>query len=97
MLHACFVSILTCFMCTFIQYLAISGTDLLTRCRSASSYFLLFLYFRKVTYEIFPELDQTKAKVSNIPEDSGSQKETRGGGLSGGQTLPRRGQTLARA
>src|SRR3954454_3012112 len=74
MLHACFVSIPTCFMCTFIQYLSFSGTNLLTRCRSASSCFLLFLYFRKVTYVIFSELDQTKAKVPNIPEDSGSQK-----------------------
>src|SRR3954464_4376784 len=74
MLHACFVSILTCFMCTFIQYLAFSGTNLMIRYRSASSCFLLFLYFRKVTYEIFSELNQTKAKVPNIPKDSGSQK-----------------------
>src|SRR3954467_14724037 len=74
MLHACFVYDPTCFMCIFIQYLAFSGTNLFTRCHSASSCFLLFLYFRKVTYEIFSELDQTKAKVPNIPEDSGSQK-----------------------
>src|SRR3954467_14386616 len=74
MLHACFVYDPTCFMCIFIQYLAFSGTNLLTRCRSACSCFLLFLYFRKFTYEIFSELDQTKAKVPNIPEDSGSQK-----------------------
>src|SRR3954451_19965804 len=79
MLHACFVSIPTCFMCTFIQYLAFSGTNLLTSFRSARSCFLLSLYFRKVTYEIFSELDQTKAKVPNIPEDSGSQKEIWGG------------------
>src|SRR4051812_27581184 len=96
MLHACFVYIPTCFMCTLIQYLAFSRTNLLTRCHSASSCFLLFLYFRKVTYEIFSELDQTKAKVPNIPKDSGSQKETRGR-LPGGQTPPRRGPTLARA
>jgi hypothetical protein len=30
------------------------------------SYFLLFLYFRKVTQEIFSELDETKAKHSEI-------------------------------
>jgi hypothetical protein len=29
-------------------------------------YFLLFLYFRKVTQEIFSELDETKAKHSDI-------------------------------
>ena len=76
MIHTCFVYDHTCFMCIFIQYLAFSGTNLLTRCRSASSCFLLFLYFRKFTYEIFSELDQTKAKVPNIPEDSGGQKDT---------------------
>src|SRR4051812_15710886 len=47
MLHACFVSIPTCFMCTFIHFLAFSGTNILTRCRSASSCFLPVLYFRK--------------------------------------------------
>jgi hypothetical protein len=29
-------------------------------------YFLLFLYFRKVTQEIFSELDETKAKYPEI-------------------------------
>jgi hypothetical protein len=29
-------------------------------------YFLLFLYFRKVTQEIFSELDETKAKCLGI-------------------------------
>jgi hypothetical protein len=38
------------------------GTNLLTRYHSASSYFLLFLCFRKVTHEIFSELDETKAE-----------------------------------
>jgi hypothetical protein len=31
-------------------------------------YFLLFLYFRKVTQEIFSELDETKAKHPNISQ-----------------------------
>ena len=35
------------------------GTNLLTRCRSASSCFLLFLYSRKASLEIFSELDET--------------------------------------
>jgi hypothetical protein len=30
------------------------------------SYFLLFFYFRKVTQEIFSELDETKAKYPEI-------------------------------
>ena len=49
-------------MCIFIQYLAFSRTNLLTRCHSASSCFLLFLYFIKVVLEIFSELDETKAE-----------------------------------
>jgi hypothetical protein len=44
-------------------FYAFSGTNLLIRCHSASSYFLLFLCFRKVTQKIFSELDETKAKV----------------------------------
>src|SRR3954453_16363258 len=47
-------------MCIFIQYLAFSGTSLLTRCHSASCCFLLFLCFRKVVQEIFSELHGTK-------------------------------------
>jgi hypothetical protein len=35
----------------------------LKRCQRASSCFLLFLCFRKVTQEIFSELDETKAEV----------------------------------
>jgi hypothetical protein len=42
---------------------AFSGTNLLTRWHSASTCFLLFLYFKKVIREIFSELDETKAKV----------------------------------
>jgi hypothetical protein len=54
-----------CFMfCLhFVAFYAFSGTNLLTRCHSASSYFLLFLRFRKVTQEIFLELDETKDEV----------------------------------
>src|SRR3954470_10448495 len=68
MLHACFVYDPTCFMCLFIQYLAFSGTNLLTRCHSASSCFLLFLYFRKVVQEIFSELNGTNGQYLIIYE-----------------------------
>src|SRR4051794_28454467 len=47
MLHACFVSISTCFLCTSIHFFSISGTNLFTRCHSASSCFLLFFVFQK--------------------------------------------------
>jgi hypothetical protein len=63
MLHTCFTPIALCFVYTSWRFYAFSGTNLLTRCQSASSCFLLFLCFRKVTQEIFSELDETKAKV----------------------------------
>src|SRR5215207_11190616 len=43
MFHATFMTILTCFIHTLHHYYAFSGTNLLTRCRSASCCFLMFL------------------------------------------------------
>jgi hypothetical protein len=63
MLHACFTPITLCFIYTSWHFYAFSGTNLLTRCHSASSYFLLFLCFRKVTQEILSELDEIKVEV----------------------------------
>jgi hypothetical protein len=51
------------FCYTSWHFYAFSETNLLTRCHSASSLFLLFLCFRKATQEIFSELDETKAEV----------------------------------
>jgi hypothetical protein len=62
MRHASFTPIALYFVYTSWHFYAFSGTNLLTRCHSASSCFLLFLYFRKVTQEIFSELGKTKAK-----------------------------------
>jgi hypothetical protein len=63
MLHACFTPIALCFLYTSWHFYAFSGTNLLTRCHSASSLFSAILCFRKVTQEIFLELDETKAEV----------------------------------
>jgi hypothetical protein len=68
MLHACFTPIALCFVYTLWYFYAFSGTNLLTRCHSASFCFLLFLYFRKVTQKIFSELDKTKAKLPIFPD-----------------------------
>src|SRR6188472_3937259 len=59
MFHACFIPIATCFASTLYHFYTFFGTNLLTRCRSASSCFLLFLYSRKASMEIFSELDET--------------------------------------
>jgi hypothetical protein len=42
-------------------------------------YFLLFLCFRKVTQEIFSELDETKAEVPIFPDTRRSPKQRRRG------------------
>jgi hypothetical protein len=65
MLHACLTPFALCFVYTSWRFYAFSETNLLTRCHSASSYFLLFLCFRKVTQKIFSEVDETKAEVPN--------------------------------
>jgi hypothetical protein len=91
MLHACFVYDSTCFMCTFMKYLAFSGTNLLTKCRSARSYFLLFLYFRSFTHEIFSEFNETKPQYLISPEGTLCQKE----GRRGAATWPYQGQVWA--
>jgi hypothetical protein len=77
MLHACFTPIALCFVYTLWHFYAFSGTNLLKRCHSASSYFLLFLCFRKVTHEIFLELDETKPEVPIFPNTRRSPKQRR--------------------
>jgi hypothetical protein len=66
-----------CFVYSSWNFYAFFGTNLLTTCHSASSYFLLFLCFRKVTHEIFSELDKTKAEVYNYLTWRRSPKESR--------------------
>ena len=71
--------IVTCFVYTSCHFYTFSGTNLLTRCHSASSCFLLFLYFRKVVLEIFSELDETKPEVPIFLSRTRSPKERRRG------------------
>src|SRR6188472_3180922 len=67
MFHACFIPTATCFVYTSCHFYAFSGTNLLTRCHSASSCFLLFLYSRKASLEIFSELDETWTEPPIFP------------------------------
>jgi hypothetical protein len=96
MLHACFTPIALCFVYTLWHFYAFSGTNLLTRCHSASSYFLLFFYSRFLPKEIFSELDETKPKVPIFGHEDGFQRgyENKPGG---GHTMPWRGPTPGRA
>jgi hypothetical protein len=61
MFHACFYTICVVFRYTLWHFYAFSGPNLLTSRHSASSLFSAVLCFRKVTQEIFLELDETKA------------------------------------
>jgi hypothetical protein len=79
MLHTCLYTICFVFCYTSWYFYAFSRTNLLTRCHSASSLFLLFFCFRKATQEIFSELDETKAKIPIFPEASRSPKQRRRG------------------
>jgi hypothetical protein len=74
MFNACLYTICFVFCCTSWCFYSFSRTNLLTRCHSASSLFLLFLCFRKATHEIFSEFDKTKAKIPIFPEASRSPK-----------------------
>src|SRR4051794_18361114 len=96
MLHACFVYDPTCFMCIFIQYLAFSETNLLTRCHSASSCFLLFSITENLHMKYSRNWTKQKPKSLIYQKTPGARRRPEGG-LPGGQTPPRRGQTLAHA
>jgi hypothetical protein len=74
-----------CFVYTLWCFYAFSRTNLFTRCHSASSCFLLFLCFRKVTQEIFSELDEKKLKFLITWHKDGVQRRT-GDGPRGSHT-----------
>ena len=60
--------IATCFIYTFISFYTFSGTNLLTRCHSASSLFSAVFGFRKVLKEIFSELDNLYTEDLRMPD-----------------------------
>ena len=79
MFHASFMTILTCFIYTLYHLYAFSGTNLLTRCRSASSYFLLFLVSEILHRKYSRNLTKQKSRVLFSTELSRRPKEIRSG------------------
>ena len=79
MFHAYIIPIATCFIYTSYHFYAFSGTNLLTRCHSASSLFSAVFGFRKLLLEIFSELHETKGQVPIFPTRTRSLKERRRG------------------
>jgi hypothetical protein len=90
MLYACLCTICFVFCYTSWRFYIFSGTNVLTRCHSASFLFSDVLCFRKATQEIFSEVDETKAEVPIFPD-------TRRRGPEGSRTMGRRSLPLARA
>src|SRR3954469_21879180 len=79
MFDACLVSTLRCFVYTLRCFYMFYGTNLLTRCHSASCLFSSVFGSRKASEEIFSELDGTKAKVNISPRITRSPEERRRG------------------
>src|SRR3954468_24228619 len=94
MSHACLVSTLLCFVHTLRCFYMFSGTNLLTRCHSASCLFFAVFGSRKASKEIFSELDGTKAKVNISPRRTQS-PDKRWRGPQGGHTPPSTGPPWA--
>ncbi len=79
MFHASFMTILTCFIYTLYHFDAFSGTNLLTRCRSASSCFLLFLVSEILHRKYSRNWTKQKPTVLFSTEPSRSPKRRRRG------------------
>src|SRR3954469_25036949 len=75
-----------------------SGTNLLTSCNSARCMFSVVFGFKKVSKEIFLELDGTNDKVNYFPWGTRSPEGSRGGEPEGPppQARPQVGPRLAR-
>ena len=64
MFHVVIILIATCFGCTLYHFYAFSGTNLLTRCHSASSLFFAVFRFRNPIKEIFSESDEINYAIN---------------------------------
>src|SRR3954467_9335743 len=87
MLHACFIYDPTCFMCIFIQYLAFSGTNLLTIFHSASSCFLLFCISEKLYMKYSRNCTGQKPNILELRHKDCARRRPEGG-LLGGHKSP---------
>jgi hypothetical protein len=97
MLHACFYTICLVFRYTLWSFYVISGTNLLTRCRSASSMFSAVFVFQKSYTGNILRIGQNKSRtyyyLSKLPEV----RRGDGEGPRAGHTVGRRGPAPGRA
>ena len=87
-----FLYVLSILRCTFYAF---SGTNLLTRCHSASSCFLLFLVSEKLHRKYSRNWTKQIAKFL-ISRDEDEVRRRGKVGPQGGHTMPRRGSHLGR-
>jgi hypothetical protein len=95
MLHACFYTICLVFRYTSWHFYAFSGTNLLTRCHSASSLFSAIFMFQKSYTGNILEIGRNKSQTSRyfmelLEDRRGDRAEPEGG-----HTIGRHGLGLA--
>jgi hypothetical protein len=91
MLHACFYTIYLVFRYTSWRFYAFSGTNLLTRCHSASSLFSVIFVFQKSYIGNILEIGRNKSRTSrNLPKLPEVRRGD-GEGPRAGHTVGRRG------
>jgi hypothetical protein len=93
MLHACFYTICLVFRYTSWHFYAFFGTNLLTRCHSASSLFSAIFVFQKSYTGNILGIGRNKSRTSRnlpkLPENwRGDGKEPQGGHTTRGRGLP---------
>src|SRR3954466_13316292 len=86
MFHACLVSTLLCFLYTLRYFYTLSGTNLLTRCHSASCLFSAVFRFRKLKMNIL-RIGRDKSQSSYFFGSDTENRRRGGGGNQGGHTL----------
>jgi hypothetical protein len=97
MLYAYFYTICLVFCYTSWHFYAFSGTNLLTRCHSASYLFSAVFVFQKSYTGNILGIGRNKSRTSgNLPKLPENQRED-GEGPQGGHTTRGRGLPLARA
>jgi hypothetical protein len=97
MLHACFYTICLVFCYTSWHFYAFFGTNLLTRCHSASSLFSAVFIFQKSYIGNILGIGRNKSQTSRYFTELPEHRRGEGAGPEGGHTTGQRGLGLARA
>jgi hypothetical protein len=83
MLHACFTPLVSCFIYTLWHFYVFSGTNLLTRCNSASSLFSAIFVFQKSYTGNILRIGRNEDRNSYFSRTKDKDRKRAGGGLEG--------------